>query len=476
MCRLITCNLNISEDVMIHENAWTTYTKKDLTALEKLSKDYMDFLDKGKTERECTDLIVEIAKKNGYKDLDTIIKKGEKLKTGSKVYAVNMGKAVMLLNIGEDIVRDGMNVLGAHLDAPRLDLKQNPLYESEELAYLNTHYYGGIKKYHYVAIPLALHGVVVKPDGSKITINIGEKDDDPVFFISDLLIHLAEDQMKKVAAKVVEGEDLDIVVGTKPLKGEKKDAVKAGILKLLKDEYDIEEDDFVSAEIEAVPAGRAREAGFDRSLILAYGHDDRCCTYPSVLAMMEVDNPKVTTCGLFVDKEEIGSVGATGMESHFFEDMMREVLDRMGIYSEINMSRCFRNSRMLSSDVNAALDPLYADRFEKQNASRFGHGLVFCKYTGSRGKSGSNDANAEYLAQLRQMMDKHKVVYQTAELGKVDMGGGGTIAYILSLYGMQVIDSGLAVLSMHAPWEAISKSDLYEAYKGYKAFLKEGKC
>ena len=461
---------------MIHDNAWTTYTKKDLTALEKLSKDYMDFLDKGKTERECTDLIVEIAKKNGYKDLDTIIKKGEKLKKGSKVYAVNMGKAVMLLNIGEDIVGDGMNVLGAHLDAPRLDLKQNPVYESEELAYLNTHYYGGIKKYHYVAIPLALHGVVVKPDGSKITINIGEKDDDPVFFISDLLIHLAEDQMKKVAAKVVEGEDLDIVVGTKPLKGEKKDAVKAGILKLLKDEYDIEEDDFVSAEIEAVPAGRAREAGFDRSLILAYGHDDRCCTYPSVLAMMEVENPKVTTCGLFVDKEEIGSVGATGMESHFFEDMMREVLDRMGIYSEINMSRCFRNSRMLSSDVNAALDPLYADRFEKQNASRFGHGLVFCKYTGSRGKSGSNDANAEYLAQLRQMMDKHKVVYQTAELGKVDMGGGGTIAYILSLYGMQVIDSGLAVLSMHAPWEAISKSDLYEAYKGYKAFLKEGKC
>ena len=461
---------------MIHENAWTTYTKKDLTALEKLSKDYMDFLDKGKTERECTDLIVEIAKKNGYKDLDTIIKKGEKLKTGSKVYAVNMGKAVMLLNIGEDIVRDGMNVLGAHLDAPRLDLKQNPLYESEELAYLNTHYYGGIKKYHYVAIPLALHGVVVKPDGSKITINIGEKDDDPVFFISDLLIHLAEDQMKKVAAKVVEGEDLDIVVGTKPLKGEKKDAVKAGILKLLKDEYDIEEDDFVSAEIEAVPAGRAREAGFDRSLILAYGHDDRCCTYPSVLAMMEVENPKVTTCGLFVDKEEIGSVGATGMESHFFEDMMREVLDRMGIYSEINMSRCFRNSRMLSSDVNAALDPLYADRFEKQNASRFGHGLVFCKYTGSRGKSGSNDANAEYLAQLRKIMDKNKVVYQTSELGKVDMGGGGTIAYILSLYGMQVIDSGLAVLSMHAPWEAISKSDLYEAYKGYKAFLKEGKC
>ena len=459
---------------MIRENAWTKYTKKDLTALEKLSKDYKDFLDNGKTERECTDLLVEMAEKSGYINLDDVIKKGLKLGKGSKVYAVNMGKAVMMLNIGEDIINDGMNILGGHIDSPRLDLKQNPLYEDEELAYFDTHYYGGIKKYHYVAMPLALHGVVVKPDGSKITINIGEKDDDPVFFVSDLLIHLASDQMQLQASKVVKGEDLDILVGSKPVKGEKKEAVKNAILKLLKDEYDIEEDDFISAEIEAVPAGKAKDAGLDRSMILAYGHDDRCCSYPSAVAMLEVENPKTTSCGLFVDKEEIGSVGATGMESHFFEDMMREVLDRMGLYSEINLSRCLRNSRMLSSDVNAAYDPLYKDKFELKNASRFGHGLVFCKFTGSRGKSGSNDANAEYLAKLRRMMDKHKVVYQTAELGKVDIGGGGTIAYILSLYGMEVIDSGIAVLSMHAPWEAISKADLYEAYKGYKAFLMEG--
>jgi aspartyl aminopeptidase len=459
---------------MIHDNAWNIYKAKDLKALEKLSEDYKHFLDHGKTERECTELLVEMAEKNGYKNLEDVIAKGEKLGKGSKVYAVNMGKAVMMLNIGDDIIRDGMNVLGAHIDSPRLDIKQNPLYENAEIAYLNTHYYGGIKKYQYVAIPLALHGVVVKTDGSKVVLNIGEKDEDPVFFISDLLIHLASDQMKLEASKVVKGEDLDIIVGTKPVKGKEKDAVKDAILKLLKDEYGIEEDDFISAEIEAVPAGRARDAGFDRSLILAYGHDDRCCAYPSAVAMMDVENPKTTACGLFVDKEEIGSVGATGMESHFFEDMMREVLELMGVYSEINLSRCFRNSRMLSSDVNAAYDPLYKEYYEKQNASMAGRGLVFCKFTGSRGKSSSNDANAEYLGKLRAMMDKHDVVYQTAELGKVDIGGGGTIAYILSLYGMEVIDSGIAVFSMHAPWEAISKADLYEAYKGYKAFLIEG--
>ena len=459
---------------MIHDNAWTLYDKKATAELEKLSKDYIDFLNNGKTERECTKLLVEMAKKNGYRDLADVIKSGDKLGKGDKIYVVNMNKAVMMLNIGDDIIGDGMNVLGAHIDSPRLDIKQNPLYESDELAYLNTHYYGGIKKYQYVALPLALHGVVVKPDGSKIEISIGEKEDDPVFFVSDLLIHLAQDQMKLTASEVVKGEDLDILVGSKPVKGEEKEAVKKAILDLLKKDYDIEEDDFVSAELEVVPAGKAREAGFDRSMILAYGHDDRCCAYPSAVAMMDVADPKTTACGLFVDKEEIGSVGATGMESHFFEDMMREVLNAMGIYSELNLTRCFRNSRMLSSDVNAALDPLYADKFEKQNASKFGHGLVFCKFTGARGKSGSNDANAEYLGQLRAMMDKHDVVYQTAELGKVDVGGGGTIAYILSLYGMQVIDSGIAVLSMHAPWEAISKSDLYEAYKGYKAFLIEG--
>ena len=459
---------------MIHENAWTTYSDSDIRELEKLSADYISFINNGKTERECADQLVAMAKEHGYRDLADIIAKGEKLSKGDKVYAVNMGKMVMMLNIGEDIVNDGMNILGAHIDSPRLDLKQNPLYESDELAYFDTHYYGGIKKYQYVTMPLALHGVVVKKDGSKVIVNIGEKDDDPVFIISDILIHLAADQMKKVSAEAVTGESLDILVGSKPLKGEEKDAVKAALLELLKKEYGIEEDDFISAEIEAVPAGKAREAGFDRSMIVGYGHDDRCCAYPSAAAMFDVTDPKTTACGLFVDKEEIGSVGATGMESHFFEDMVREVLDRLGIYSELNLVRCFRNSRMLSSDVSAAFDPLYADRFEKKNAAKFGHGLVFNKYTGARGKSGSNDANAEYLAQIRQMLDKHGVVYQTAELGKVDAGGGGTIAYILSLYGMQVVDCGVAVLSMHAPWETISKCDLYEAYKGYKAFLIEG--
>ncbi len=458
---------------MIHENAWTTYSADDHKKLEALSADYIDFLNNGKTERECAQLIVEMAKKKGYKDLADVIAKGEKLASGDKIYTVNMGKMVMMLNIGKDIINDGMNILGAHIDSPRLDLKQKPLYESEELVYLDTHYYGGIKKYQYVTMPLALHGVVVKADGTKVTINIGEKDDDPVFMISDILIHLAAEQMKKVAATAVEGESLDILIGSKPLKGEEKDAVKAAVIELLKEKYGIEEDDFISAEIEAVPAGRAREAGFDRSMIVGYGHDDRCCAYPSAIAMLDVADPETTSCGLFVDKEEIGSVGATGMESHFFEDMMREVLDRMGIYSEINLNRCLRNSRMLSSDVSAGYDPLYADRFEKKNASKLGHGLTFNKYTGARGKSGANDANAEYIGKLRQVLDKHNVVYQTSELGKVDAGGGGTIAYILSLYGMQVIDCGVPVLSMHAPWETISKADLYEAYKGYKAFLTE---
>lgn len=459
---------------MINENAWTTYKAKDLKDLENLSSKYIEFLNNGKTERECNKLLIEMAEANGYKNLKDIIKKGQKLKVGSKVYADNMGKAVMMLHIGKDIINDGMNILGAHIDSPRLDVKQNPLYESEEIAYFNTHYYGGIKKYQWVTLPMAIHGVVCKTDGKTVEISIGEKEDEPVFFVSDLLIHLANDQMKKGADKVITGENLDIIVGSKPLKGKEKNAVKEGVLELLKKEYDITEEDFLSAELEIVPAGKAREAGFDRSMILSYGHDDRCCAYPSALALFDVENPSKTACGLFVDKEEIGSVGATGMESHFFEDTMREILDLLGCYSEINLSRCFRNSKMLSSDVNAAYDPLYADVFDKDNASKFGHGLVFCKFTGARGKSGSNDANAEYLADLRRMMDKHEVAYQFAELGKVDIGGGGTIAYILSLYGMQVVDSGIAVLSMHAPWEAISKSDLYEAYKGYKAFLIEG--
>lgn len=458
---------------MIHENAWTTYSADDLRKLEDLSADYIDFLNKGKTERECVQRIVELAKGNGYRDLADVIAKGEMLTKGDKIYAVNMDKMVMLVNVGKDIVNRGMNIIGAHIDSPRLDIKQNPLYESEELAYLDTHYYGGIKKYQFVTLPLALHGVVIKKDGTTVTISIGEKDDDPVFIISDLLVHLSGEQMKKTAATVIEGENLDILVGCKPLEGEEKNAVKAAILKILKDEYDIEEDDFVSAEIEAVPAGKAKEAGLDRSMIVGYGHDDRSCSFTAAAAMMEVSDPETTACGLFVDKEEIGSVGATGMESRFFEYMIRELLDRMGVYSEINLSRCLRNSRMLSSDVSMAYDPLYADKFEKKNTAKLGHGLSFKKYTGVRGKSGANDANAEYLALLRNIMDKYGVVYQTSELGKVDAGGGGTIAYILSLYGMQVVDCGVPILSMHSPWEILSKSDLYEAFKGYKAFLIE---
>ena len=456
---------------MKENNAWNNYSEKDIVSLESLSRDYISFLSNGKTERECTDLLVEMAESNGYRDLNEIIKNNEKISVGSKVYAVNMKKSVMMLNIGKDIINNGMNILGAHIDSPRLDIKQNPLYEKDEFAYLNTQYYGGIKKYQWVTLPLAIHGVVVKTDGTSVKVAIGEDDNDPVFFISDLLIHLAGEQMKKKAEDVVEGENLDIVVGTKPLSKDEEDAVKANVLKLLKEKYNITEDDFWSAELEVVPAGKAREAGLDKSLILSYGHDDRSCAYTSAVAMMEVPNPEKTACGLFVDKEEIGSVGATGMESHFFEDTMREILDRMGLYSELNLKRLLRNCRMLSSDVSATYDPLFADKFDKPNSAQFGRGIVFNKYTGGRGKSGSNDANAEYLADLRRIFNKHNVAFQSAELGKVDAGGGGTIAYILSLYGMEVVDSGIAVLSMHAPWEAISKSDLYEAKKGYVAFL-----
>lgn len=454
-------------------NSWTNYNKKELGEIDRLSKNYIDFISENKTEREATSALISLAEKNGYRNLDEIIENGEKLEQGSKIYAVNMKKAIVMLNIGKDITRDGLNILGAHLDSPRLDTKQNPLYEKDEFAYLNTQYYGGIKKYQWVTIPLSIHGVIIKKDGSEVKVSIGENDDDPVLFISDLLIHLAQEQMKKPANEVIEGENLDIVVGTKPLNGEEKEAVKANILKLLKEKYGVDEDDLWSSELEIVPAGRAREAGLDRSLILGYGHDDRCCAYTSALAMMEVENPTKTACGLFVDKEEIGSVGATGMESKFFENVIAEVLDRMGIYSELNLKRTLRNSRMLSSDVSATFDPLYADKFDKPNAAQYGRGIVFNKYTGGRGKSSSNDANAEYLAKLRKIFNDNNVVFQSAELGRVDVGGGGTIAYILSLYGMEVVDSGIAVLSMHSPWEAISKADLYEAKKGYVAFLKD---
>jgi len=458
---------------MEKKSVWEQYNQKDLEKLEKLCKKYRKFLSDCKTERECVAEIVRQAEEAGYRDLQDVIRKEEKLKAGDKVYAVCMKKAVAMFNIGKRPLEEGMNILGAHIDSPRLDIKQNPLYEEGDMSYLDTHYYGGIKKYQWVTLPLAVHGVVVKKDGTVVNICIGEKKDDPVFCVSDLLIHLAGEQMEKKAAKAVEGENLDILIGSMPLKGEEKEAVQKNILQILKKDYEIEEDDFISAELEVVPAGEARELGFDRSMIMAYGQDDRVCAYTSLYSMLEVKEPEKTSCCLLVDKEEIGSVGATGMQSHFFENMAAELLDRAGEYSEIRLRRCLKNSRMLSSDVNAGFDPLYASAFEKKNASYCGHGVVFSKFTGSRGKSGSNDANAEYLAVLRRIMDDNKVNYQTAELGKVDIGGGGTIAYILSLYGMEVIDCGVAVLSMHAPWEVTSKADVYEAQKCYAAFLKD---
>lgn len=458
---------------MKRKNAWTTYDEKQLTKLEKLCKNYIKFLDQGKTERECVKQIVKLAQEHGYVELTEVTKSGKSLKSGDKVYSVCMDKTVAMFQIGKKKLEKGMNILGAHIDSPRMDVKQNPLYESEDFAYLDTHYYGGIKKYQWVTLPLALHGVIVKKDGSIETVNIGEDKSDPVFCVTDLLIHLAGEQMEKKANKVIEGENLDILVGSKPLKGEEKDAVKAGILAILKDKYGMDEEDFMSAEIEVVPAGRAREAGLDKSMIMSYGQDDRVCAYTSLAAMLEIENPDKTTCCLLTDKEEIGSVGATGMQSRFFENSVAELMDAMGDFSELSLRRCLANSSMLSSDVNAAYDPLFASAFEKNNASYCGRGVVFSKFTGSRGKSGSNDANAEYIARIRNMMDKNDVCFQTAELGKVDVGGGGTIAYILSLYGMEVIDCGVAVLNMHAPWEITSKADIYEAYKCYKVFLKE---
>ena len=458
---------------MERKNVWTNYGKKELAELEKLNKNYRHFLDHGKTERECVKAAVKQAKKEGFKDLKEVIRSGEKLQAGDRVYDVFMEKAIALFVIGSKDMEKGMNILGAHIDSPRLDLKQNPLYEDTELAYLDTHYYGGIKKYQWVTIPLALHGVVAKKDGSVVEINIGEEEDDPVFCISDLLIHLSGEQMEKNGAKVVEGEALNLLIGNMPLKDEEKDAVKKNVLNLLKEKYDIEEEDFLSAELEVVPAGKARECGLDRSMILAYGHDDRVCAYTSLEAILDTKKVKRTACCILVDKEEIGSVGATGMQSRFFENTVAELLNCMGEYSDLTLRRTLANSKMLSSDVSAAYDPEYASVFEKKNAAYFSKGIVFNKYTGSRGKSGSNDANAEYMAELRKILEKHNVAFQTAELGKVDIGGGGTIAYILALYGMQVIDCGVAVMSMHAPWEIVSKADVYEAKKCYMAFLAE---
>ena len=463
---------------MERNNAWSKYTSdKEMKKVFTFGEEYRKFLSTCKTERECVAFFIDKAKQAGFIDLDEAITKGKKLKAGDKVYMANKGKELALFIVGSEDLETGMNILGAHIDSPRMDLKQNPLYEDSDIALLDTHYYGGIKKYQWVTIPLALHGVLVKKNGEVMPVNVGEDKNDPVFGISDLLIHLAADQMDKKGAKVVEGEDLDVIVGSIPTfdkEGKKeKDAVKANVLRLLKEKYQIEEEDFVSAEIEVVPAGEARDFGFDRSMILGYGHDDRVCAYSSFMALINCKKtPKKTACCLLVDKEEIGSVGATGMESRFFENVFAELYNLTGEYSELKLRRALTNCKVLSSDVSAAFDPNYASAFEKKNSAYLGRGLVFNKYTGARGKSGSNDASAEYVAEIRHIMDKDKVCWQTAELGKVDQGGGGTIAYIMGNYNMQVIDSGVAVLSMHAPCEIISKVDLYEALLGYEAFIK----
>ncbi|MBQ9341915.1 MAG: aminopeptidase [Lachnospiraceae bacterium] len=463
---------------MERKNAWDKYDKKGLKKVMDFAEGYRKFISDCKTERESVDEIIRMAEADGFKNLDAVIKKGTKLKAGDKVYANNMGKTLALYVIGKEPMENGMNIVGAHLDSPRLDLKQNPMYEDTDFALLDTHYYGGVKKYQWVTIPLALHGVVAKKDGSVVKIAIGEKPGDPVFTITDLLIHLSADQMAKTASKVVEGESLDVLIGSIPGpkqgkdKKDIKDRVKANILEIIKKEYKFEEEDFLSAEIEVVPAGPARDLGFDRSMILGYGHDDRVCAYPSYKAMLEIGTPKKTACCLLVDKEEIGSVGATGMHSRFFENVTAEIMNLMGKYSDILLRRCLKNSCMLSSDVSAGYDPLFPSVMEKKNTAFLGRGLCINKYTGSRGKGGSNDANAEYMAKIRKIFDDADVYFQTAELGKVDQGGGGTIAYILAEYDMNVIDSGVAVLSMHAPCETISKVDLYEALLGYVAFLK----
>ncbi len=472
---------------MEHKNTWTTYDKKQLKECEQLSKEYRDFLDNGKTERECVDTIVNEIEKHGYVELEKLAAEGKTLKSGDRVYSVWMNKTIVLYQIGENPMEQGMNILGAHIDSPRLDVKQNPLYEDGGFAYLDTHYYGGIKKYQWVALPLAMHGVVVKKDGTTVMVNIGDREDDPVLFISDLLVHLSQEQLEKKAAKVIEGEALDLIIGNRPYHEEKdkkksddkkdkedaleKDAVKKSVLALLKEYYDMEEEDFISAELEIVPAGKAREAGIDRSMIMAYGQDDRVCAFASYRAMLELTQVKRTACCILVDKEEIGSVGATGMESHFFENSVAELMQLCGNYSELALRRCLAHCDMLSSDVSSAYDPTYASSFDKKNVACLGDGMVFNKFTGARGKSGSNDANAEYIAHIREIFERKKVNIQTAELGKVDLGGGGTIAYILALYGMNVIDCGVPVLNMHAPWEVTSKADLYEMKRGYVAFL-----
>ena len=467
---------------MERKNAWKTYSAEQLDELHYLCEGYKAYISDNKTERECCDAAVEMAREAGYVELGEAIAAGKELKAGDKVYVVNRGKSLMLVNLGTDDLEAGVNILGAHIDSPRMDLKQNPLEEKNDLLTLDTHYYGGIKKYQWVTIPLAIHGVVAKKDGSIVNVCVGEDEGDPVFCVTDLLIHLSQEQLTKEASKVIDGEMLDVLCGGRPVviegaegddakKADGKDLVKKGVLAILKETLDIEEEDLLSAELEVVPAGPARDLGFDRSMILGYGQDDRSCAYTSLVAQLDEKDVRRTSVCLLVDKEEIGSVGATGMTSRFFENSMAEVLALAGKQGDLALRRCLTNSQMLSSDVSAGFDPTFASAFEAKNSSFLGRGITFNKFTGSRGKHGSNDADAEYVAKVRRVMDEGGVNWQTAELGRVDLGGGGTIAYILAEYGMSVIDCGVPVLSMHSPWEATSKADIYEAYRGYRSFL-----
>ena len=462
-------NLLFDGGIIVAKTAWEKYDEQELVQVERTAKQYRAFLDAGKTERECVHEAVRMATEAGFVNLQDVLDGTVPMQ--AKVYAVMMDKSIALFHLGTAPLEDGMQIVAAHVDSPRLDLKQHPLYEESGMAYLDTHYYGGIKKYQWVTLPLAIHGVVIRKDGTKLDLVIGEREDDPVIGVTDLLVHLAGEQLEKSGSKVVEGEALDLLVGNKPLHGEEKDAVKAQILKVLQDQYGMEEDDFISAELEVVPAGKARDYGLDRSMVMAYGHDDRVCAFAGLSALLRTEAPERSVCCLLVDKEEIGSVGATGMKSRFFENTVAELLELTGAYSELKLRRCLSRSRMLSTDVSSAFDPGYAHAFDRRNVAYVGGGMVMKKFTGARGKSGANDANAEYIGALRHVMDCANVTWQTAELGKVDYGGGGTISYIAARYGMEVIDCGVPVLNMHAPWEIISKADLYEAEKGYHAFL-----
>lgn len=458
---------------LLRENQliWDVIKNDDIKSITDFCEDYKNFLNISKTEREATKNIVSLAIRNGFRNLDNAVKNNIKLNPGDKVYSVHKDKCVTLFVLGTEPIENGMNIIGSHLDTPRIDLKQNPLYEEEGFSYLKTHYYGGIRKYQWVTIPLAIHGVVMNKDNEKVNIVIGEDENDPVLFITDLLPHLSKDQSQKKLSEAFEGEGLNILLGSTPIEDkEAKNRIKQNMIKLLNEKYGICEEDFISAELEIVPAGKSRDVGIDRSMIAAYGQDDKICAYTSLRALFEISAPKRTAVALFVDKEEVGSMGSTGMKSKFFENTVTEIINLCGNFSSIKVNRCLANSKMLSADVTAAFDPLYPSVHEKRNNGYLGKGIVITKYTGGGGKGGSNDANAEFIGEVRHLFNKNNIIWQTTELGKVDQGGGGTIAYIPAEYGMDVVDCGIGLLSMHAPYEISSKADIFEGYKAYKAF------